>query len=361
MSLYRKYRPQNFSQIIGQEHVTTTLQNELRGGSITHAYLFCGPRGSGKTTIARIFAKSANCQNRKDAEPCGKCASCQAYAAGNAIDLIEIDAASNRGIDDIRELREGARFAPQLGTYKVYIIDECHQLSKDAANALLKTLEEPPSHAMFILATTEANKMIPTIVSRCQRFDFKKLQTQEIIEKLKYIAKQEKVALDDKAAQLIAMAGRGSFRDAESLLETCINFTGKDAKVTLEEAKQVLGAVDIAQIASFVEALIASDAKVAVTQLNEMADASVDLQEFARTLVFYLHQLLLATMGSSSGATLSAEELQTLQQQATKLPTPRAARLLEAFAEAETKMKYANISQLPLELAVLEALGTSGS
>ena len=184
--LYRKYRPQNFSDIIGQEHVVQTLQNSLKSGAISHAYLFSGPRGSGKTTFARIFAKSVNCENLKNGEPCNKCNSCQEILAGKSLDLMEIDAASHTGVDDVRSLIEGIRFSPIKSKYKIFIIDECHQLSKSAANALLKTLEEPPDHAIFILATTEAHKMIPTITSRCQRFDFKRLHAFDIIKKLEF-------------------------------------------------------------------------------------------------------------------------------------------------------------------------------
>jgi len=198
--LYRKYRPQTFGEVIGQEHIVQTLTNSIKGNNISHAYLFSGPRGSGKTTIARLFAKAINCQDRisntqhptSSYEPCNKCSSCLEIMAGKSIDLIEIDAASHRGIDDVRELREGIKFAPVKSKYKIFIIDECHQLSKDAANALLKTLEEPPAHAIFLLATTESHKMIPTILSRCQKFDFRRLKVSEIIKKLEFISKKEK-------------------------------------------------------------------------------------------------------------------------------------------------------------------------
>ncbi|MDO8260337.1 MAG: DNA polymerase III subunit gamma/tau, partial [Candidatus Magasanikbacteria bacterium] len=236
--LYRKYRPQVFAEIIGQEHIVQTLTNSISANNISHAYLFSGPRGSGKTTTARVFAKAINClpampahagqagQDRSSFEPCNKCNSCLEIMAQKSIDLIEIDAASHTGVDDVRALIDGIRFSPVSSKYKVFIIDECHQLSKSAVNALLKTLEEPPSHAVFILATTEIHKMIPTIISRCQRFDFKRLKIAEIIKKLEFISKKENVKLEDSALSLIALNSRGSFRDAESLLDECFSFSG---------------------------------------------------------------------------------------------------------------------------------------
>jgi len=203
--LYRKYRPQRFDEVIGQEHVVQTLSNSIKGGNIGHAYLFSGPRGSGKTTIARIFAKAVNCEDKSSFEPCNKCGSCLEIMQGNSIDLIEIDAASHTGVDDVRQLIEGIKFSPVKSKYKIFIIDECHQLSKSASNALLKTLEEPPAHAIFILATTESHKMLATILSRCQKFDFKRLQMSEIIKKLQAISKKENVKFEDSALSLIAL------------------------------------------------------------------------------------------------------------------------------------------------------------
>ena len=226
LALYRKYRPKTFAEIVGQEYIVKILTNAIASGMISHAYLFTGPRGVGKTTLARLLAKAVNCQNRKEGEyePCNQCESCQEINQGNSIDLIEIDAASNRGIDDIRELKNGIRFVPSKSKYKVFIIDECHQLSKDANNALLKTLEEPPSHAIFVLATTEIYKMLPTIISRCQRFDFRKLRIEEIVKRLETILKKEKIEYEEPALFLIAREATGSIRDAESLLDKVISF-----------------------------------------------------------------------------------------------------------------------------------------
>lgn len=360
LALYRKYRPQKFSETIGQPHVVQTLSNALSSGSFSHAYLFSGPKGSGKTTIARLLAKALNCQNRKDGqfEPCDKCSSCKEIMAGNSLDLIEIDAASHRGIDDVRELRDGVRFVPVKSKYKIFIIDESHQLTKDAANALLKTLEEPPGHAIFVLATTEIHKMISTIVSRCQRFDFKRIHTSDIIKKLEYIAEKENIKLDKSALSLIALNSRGSFRDAESLLDECLSFAGKTTLIKAEDIEDLLGLVDVGQISKFVDCLVQKDAKSAILYLNTLADAGLDLEEFTRTLIYYLRQSLLSKINSefltpeTSG--LGTEELEKIKSQTATLSEKNIQDILELFIEAENKMKYASIPQLPLELAIID-------
>ncbi|MDO8663553.1 MAG: DNA polymerase III subunit gamma/tau, partial [Candidatus Wildermuthbacteria bacterium] len=231
--LYRKYRPQTFAEVIGQEHVIKTLTNAIPAGMISHAYLFAGPRGSGKTSVARLLAKAVNCQNRKDseAEPCNECSSCKEMMEGRAMDLIEIDAASHRGIEEIKDLIEGIKFVPAKTKYKVFILDEAHQLSKDAFNALLKTLEEPPSHAIFILATTELHKMLPTIISRCQHFDFRKLTLPEIIKGLEDICAKEKVKIEKAALELIALNAGVALRDAISLLDQALTFSNSGAEI----------------------------------------------------------------------------------------------------------------------------------
>lgn len=356
--LYRKYRPQSFAEIIGQEHVVKTLTNSILGKNISHAYLFCGSRGSGKTTIARLFAKAINCEKVDGFEPCNKCSSCLEITAGRSMDFVEIDAASHRGIDDIKELRDGLKFAPVKSKYKIFIIDECHQLSKDAANALLKTLEEPPAHAIFILATTEAHKMIATIISRCQRFDFKKLQIPEIIKKLEFISKKENVKFDSSALSLIALNSRGSFRDAESLLDECMSFSGEGGEIKTQDIKELLGIVEAGQIAKFVDLLLAKNTKEAIASLNAMADEGVDLPEFTKTLVFYLRQALLLKIDSNfltaQNSGLSNEELEKMKTQIVNLSEKDVQNMLETFIDAENKMKYSAIIQLPLELAVLD-------
>jgi len=357
--LYRKYRPQCFGDVVGQQHVVQTLVNSIEAGNIGHAYLFCGPRGSGKTSIARIFAKAINCENHKGAEPCNKCSSCQEIMAGKSIDLIEIDAASHTGVDDIRELTEGIKFAPVKSKHKIFIIDECHQLSKSAANALLKTLEEPPSHAVFLLATTEAQKMISTITSRCQRFDFKKLQIPEIVEKLERISKKEGIKFDDSALSVIALNSRGSFRDAESILDKCISFAGQKGELKTQAIKDLLGIVEVGQVAQFVDNLIAKDTKTAILGLNALIDGGIDLQEFAKTLVFYMRQSLMLkinpTFLTAQNSGFSTPELEKIKAQTADLSQKQIQDMLEGFIEAENKMKYATLTQLPLELAILNS------
>jgi len=354
--LYRKYRPQSFSEIIGQEHIVQTLTNSLTLKSVSHAYLFSGPRGSGKTTIARIFAKAINCQSPGSFEPCNKCDSCLEIMSSKSLDLMEIDAASHTSVDHIRELIEGIRFAPVKSKYKIFIIDECHQISKSAANALLKTLEEPPLHAIFMLATTEIHKMIPTITSRCQRFDFKRLQVPQIVKKLEFILKKENVKFEPSALSLIALNGRGSFRDAESLLDKCISFSGDTVKTA--EIKELLGIVEIDQISKLVDLLLEKNAKEAILYINTMVDGGVDLQEFAKTLVFYLRQCLLLKINpvflNTHNSGLSVEEIEKMKAQMTNLTEKDIQKMLQLFIDAENKMKYSSILQLPLELAIID-------
>jgi DNA polymerase-3 subunit gamma/tau len=357
--LYRKYRPQNFAEIVGQEHIVKTLTNSISAKSISHAYLFSGPRGSGKTSIARLFAKTINCQSPVlNFEPCNKCQSCLEIMAGNSMDLTEIDAASHTGVDDVREIIEGIKFSPIKSKYKIFIIDECHQLSKSAANALLKTLEEPPGHAIFMLATTEVHKMIPTIISRCQRFDFKRLHLQEITKKLEFIAKKENVKFEPQALSLIALNSRGSFRDAETLLEQCINFSGSSGLIKAEDIKELLGIVEVGQISNFVDFVLQKNAKEAVLHLNSIADSGIDLSEFAKTLIFYLRQMLLLKINPAflnlQNSGLSEKEIEKIKSESAKLSEKEIQKILELFIEAENKMKYSNIPQLPLELAIFD-------
>lgn len=358
--LYRKYRPQNFSEIIGQEHIVRTLINSIKLKSVSHAYLFIGPRGSGKTTIARIFAKAVNCESDSSIKPCEKCGSCKEIMLSNSMDIIEIDGASNTGIDNVRELIDGIKFSPVKSRYKICIIDECHQLSKAANNALLKTLEEPPSHSIFILATTEAQKMLPTIISRCQRFDFKRLHVPEIEKKLGFILKKEKIKFEPAVLPLIAMNARGSFRDAESLLDKCVSFVGGDKVITVSEVKELLGLVEIGQVSRIVDFLVDRKTKEAVLYVNNLAEEGIDLQEFTKTLVFYLRQCLLLKINpdfsDQQGSGLSNEEIVKIKKQIEKQSEKETQKMLELFIDAESKIKYAVIPQLSLEMAIIEAI-----
>jgi DNA polymerase-3 subunit gamma/tau len=366
LALYRKYRPQTFAEFIGQEHIVKTLTNAISLAMISHAYLFSGPRGTGKTTIARLLAKALNCQKRKekDFEPCNKCSSCLEITRGQSLDLIEIDAASHRGIDEIRELRDGIKFAPSKSKYKFFIIDECHQLSKDAANALLKTLEEPPPHAIFALATTEVHKMIPTILSRCQRFDFRRLTVPEIMQKLEIIAKAEKVKIEKAALELIALNSSGSIRDAESLLDQTLTFSGILGKeIKADDIKNLLGLVEIELVSKFTDFIVQKKAPEAINFLNEISERGMDLQEFAKALINYLRQGLIIKVAKIEKnknpilTGLTKEEFQKIKKQATEFEIAELEKSLNLFLTAANKMKYSPIPQLPLELAIIDSCG----
>ncbi|MBL7156508.1 MAG: DNA polymerase III subunit gamma/tau, partial [Candidatus Pacebacteria bacterium] len=356
--LYRKHRPQTFSEVIGQEHVVQTITNAISANQISHAYLFSGPRGSGKTSMARLLAKAASCENRRENqfEPCNQCSSCVDINRKRSVDLIEIDAASHRGIDDIRELRSGVRFAPIKSKYKTFIIDECHQLTTAASNALLKTLEEPPSHAIFILATTEAHKMISTIISRCQRFDFKKLTVPEIAKKIEIIIKLEKIKVEKQAINLIAKNARGSIRDAESFLDQAITFCGK-REIKAEDIKDLLGLVEIEQIFEFTNFIVNKKTAEAINFLEQITDKGQDLQEFIKSFINYLREGLVLKIDpdkNSENMEFTKEEVETLKEQLKQTEQIKILKTIETFLDALNKMKYSPIPQLSIELAIIE-------
>ncbi|HCM36936.1 MAG: DNA polymerase III, subunit gamma and tau [Candidatus Wildermuthbacteria bacterium RIFCSPLOWO2_02_FULL_47_9c] len=365
MVLYRKYRPKSFSEVTGQEHIVETLKNAVAGNLLSHAYLFSGPRGSGKTTLARLLAKAANCESARGptkGEPCNACSSCEEINRGRAIDLVEIDAASNRGIDEMRELRDSVAFVPAKLKYKVFVIDEAHQLTKEAANALLKTLEEPPAHVLFILATTEAHKMIPTIASRCQRFDFRKLTVPEISGKLAEVTKAEKASVNKEALQLIALNAGGSLRDALGLLDKVLTFYSiLDTKEPIGAAviKDLLGLVDINLVGEFVQLLADKKAGEAIDFLNKNLQAGMDPQEFSKNLVRYLRHTLVLSINPELShifeSELTPEQLERMVQQASQFSKDLLPNIVENFMRAEQEMKYASIVQLPLELAIVES------
>ena len=332
-TLYRKYRPQLFKDIIGQDHVVKTLQKALENDRLAHAYLFCGPRGVGKTTIARILAKAANCLDAKN-RPCGKCKNCLAIAQGKFIDLIEIDAASNRGIDEIRELRDKIQFAPNIGKYRVYIIDEVHMLTREAFNALLKTLEEPPAHTIFIFATTEIHKVPETVISRCQRFDFHLGQSSLIEQSVKQIAKAENFKISDDILRLISKASGGSYRDAQSLLDQLSPYLAK-GEITLEEALKILNLAALEQLIEFIDILKSNDFKKAINYLQNLRERGVDFAEFVNMLIAKVREELIERI--QAGENLDWHQT-TLH------------RLIAAVLES----KSSPIDTLPLELAVLD-------
>lgn len=365
--LYRKYRPKTFGEVVGQEHIVQTLKNAVTMNLVSHAYLFSGPKGSGKTSLARLLAKAVNCPsaalgvNKSKGEPCNKCSACEEINQGRSLDLIEIDAASNRGIEEVRDLKEGIKFSPAKLKYKVFVIDEAHQLTKEAGNALLKMLEEPPSHAIFILATTELHKMVPTIASRCQRFDFRKLTVPEITEKLQEIAKLENAKIEKAALELIALNSEGAMRDAESLLDKVLTFQlGSDIKegITAQTVKELLGIVDLNIVADFTQLLLEKKAGEAVDFLNKNLEDGMDPQEFAKHLIRYLRYALVLKINPQLeqmlGVGFTREQLERIKEQSVKFDEKLLPRLVETFMEAEQKMKSASIIQLPLELAIID-------
>lgn len=352
-AFYRKWRSQDFGEVVGQEHVTKTLLGALRTGRLGHAYLFCGPRGTGKTSTARILAKAVNClTNEGKGEPCTTCAMCQAIADGRAIDLIEMDAASNRGIDDIRELRDRVNFAPNEARYKVYIIDEVHQLTQAAFDALLKTLEEPPRHVIFILATTEAHEVPATILSRCQRFDFRRIPTAAALARLEHICERETITIEPAALHLIVRSAGGSLRDAENLLDQVASFYGDTIDVA--HVRETLGIPDAELVRQFVAQLVTRDISGGLHTINEVVNRGEDLRHFGKQLVGYLRNILLLKADAGRWADLPPAELDDLRALTEQISLAETTRFIRAFAFSETKQE--DISSLPLELALVEAL-----
>ncbi|OGZ33221.1 MAG: DNA polymerase III, subunit gamma and tau [Candidatus Portnoybacteria bacterium RBG_13_40_8] len=355
--LYRKYRPQKFSEVVGQEHVIKTLTSALKSGKVAHAYLFAGPRGTGKTTVARILAKAVNCLDDSSYEPCNKCESCLDIMDGRAMDLIEIDAASNRGIEEIRELRERVRFTPTRGKYKVFVIDEAHQLTKDAFSALLKTLEEPPAHVIFILATTEPYKMLPTILSRVQRFDFRKFSLNDIVKRLEMIAGKEGIKVNEKALRIIALNSEGHMRDAESMFGQVIAFCG-DKEIGVEDIENILGIVDINLAIKFIDLLAQKKSAEALTFIDKFVNQGYDLVQFVESLITYSRILLLVRVSRDLSKLvkeeLSAEQLNTALKQAEQFSIQELSKTMEIFIEALYRMKHSSFPQVEAELATVE-------
>lgn len=337
-ALYRKYRPRKFRDLVGQEHIATTLLNANKQNKVAHAYLFCGPRGTGKTSAAQIMSRAVNCLQPEDNEPCGKCEACKRILAGNSLDILEIDAASNRGIDEMRELREQVKYTPAQEKYKVYIIDEVHMLTTEAFNALLKTLEEPPAHVIFILATTEPHKVPVTVISRCQRFDFHRIGQKAIVNHLANICQKEHVDAAPEALELIARRAEGGLRDAISLLDQCI--IASQQTITLQTIAQVLGIVDEAFVAKMAIAIAEHNAVAVMKGIDILSSEGRDLRQFLQQLLEYVRQQLLYGIGHKNKASIDSR---------------RALHILRDLVDGDQKLKTSLTPRLTLEIALLTA------
>ena len=354
-ALYRKFRPQEFEDVKGQEHIVTTLKNQIKADRIGHAYLFCGTRGTGKTTVAKIFAKAVNCEHPVDGSPCGECPTCKAIADGSSMNVIEIDAASNNGVDNIRQIREEVTYRPTEGKFKVYIIDEVHMLSAGAFNALLKTLEEPPAYVIFILATTEAHKIPITILSRCQRYDFHRISIDTISDRLMDLMREEQVDVEEKAIRYVAKAGDGSMRDALSLLDQCIAFHLGET-LTYDNVLEVLGAVDTEIFSRLLRQILAKDIAGAVATLDALVDEGREMGQMVTDFTWYLRNLLLMQSSDDMEEVLdvSKEHLNALKEEAQMVKPEVLMRYIRIFSELGNQIKYASQKRILIEIAIIK-------
>jgi len=353
LSLYRKYRPRSFAEVVGQRHVTQTLANAVKAGRIAHAYLFCGPRGTGKTSTARALAMALNCDKGPTAEPCLECESCQRIAAGSALDVIEIDAASNRGIDEIRDLREKVALAPADARMKVYIIDEVHMLTGEAFNAFLKTLEEPPAHVVFVLATTEPHRVLPTILSRCQRFDFHRVGVSDIEANTRMIAAKEGIQVDDKAVAMLAHAADGSVRDSLTLLDQAAAYA--EGKIGPEVITEILGGIDLDLLAEFTDIFIRRDVAAALSLLDRVVAEGKDLRQLLNGLIGHYRNLLLLSVDrrGAEALALPPEDVKRTVEQARAVTPEEVVRTLDLLAETDRELRFTSQPRLLVELCTV--------
>lgn len=355
MALYRKWRPDTFEEVKGQDHVVTTLKNQIINNRIGHAFLFCGTRGTGKTSIAKLFAKAVNCEHPINGSPCNECTACRAIADGSSMNVIEIDAASNNGVDNIRQIREEVQYSPSEGKYKVYIIDEVHMLTQGAFNALLKTLEEPPAYVIFILATTESHKIPITISSRCQKYEFRRISVETISNRLMELLGREQIEAEKKAVDYIAKAADGSMRDALSILDQCIAFNiGKE--LTYENVLDTIGAVDIDVFARLLDCVIKLDVVGAIDLVDEVVWQGRELSRFVSEFTWFLRNVLLVKVSPEADQKLdmSAENLERLRQLAAQIDTDALIRYINIFSDTSANIKYAVQKRIVLELAVIK-------
>lgn len=354
-ALYRKFRPKNFEEVKGQEHITSTLRNQIKAQRIGHAYLFCGTRGTGKTSIAKIFARAVNCGNPVDGSPCNECAVCKAINSGASMNVVEIDAASNNGVENIRQIVEEVQYSPTEGKYKVYIIDEVHMLSIGAFNALLKTLEEPPSYVMFILATTEVHKIPITILSRCQRYDFKRINVETIAARLRELCDIEGMKAEDKALRYIARQADGSMRDSLSLLDQCSAFyLGEE--LTYENVLEVLGAVDTSAFSKMLRAISSGNVIDCIHQLDELVMLGRDLSQFVVDFIWYLRNLMLISTSDNADeiVDVSGERMEAMKEEAQSLSVDVIMRYIRIFSELSSQIKYSSQKRVLVEIAIIK-------
>ena len=354
-ALYRKYRPSNFDEVVGQQPIIQTLKNAIVQNRIAHAYLFCGPRGTGKTSIAKIFAKMLNCEDESN-KPCGKCINCKMVQNGSHPDIIEIDAASNNGVDEVRNLIDKVKYAPMQGKYKVYIIDEVHMMTTGAFNALLKTIEEPPAHVVFILATTEPNKVIPTIISRCQRFDFNKVSQKDIEKRLSIVCKEEKIEIDPEAISLIAQLADGGMRDSLSILDQCIAYCSSN--ITVDNVREIYGVLTTSDIGKLFEHLYAHEVDALIQQIQECSDKGMDLKRLTSDFITLLKESIILDYSSNSQL-VSNTHKEVIEKYLLKSPSPFRFNVLNDLMDVFNKYNYASNVLDYLETALLKSISNS--